>query len=317
VLTRRIDIPDLAKHFRITVAEVETKLADVRARMLAVRAKRVPPGLDDKVLASWNGLALAAFAEAARVLGDGGYRAIAERNAALVREVMWRDGVLLHTYKDGVARIEGMVEDYAYYGLGLVELFKLTGEMAHLDWAREMLDILLERFRDMEGGGFYETAKGAEELILRQKSFFDSATPSGNGAAALLALWLSRYYSRPEWEGYAIEAIGLVRDQLVDAVTGFGTLWQAIEFLFSPPRELIIVGAPAARAPLEREAGRHYVPWLAVAPSSGGSGLPLFEGREDATAPLAYLCENMACQLPVGTPEALGAQLAGGSGGQG
>ncbi len=163
---------------------------------------RVPPGLDDKILASWNGLALAAFAEAARVLGEPGWRAIAERNAAFVRAKLRSDGGLLHTYKNGRANVAGMLEDYAYYALGLVELFKLTGDLTHLDWARELFDVIAAAFHDDALGGFFETADGGEQLVLRQKSLFDAATPAGNSAAALLALWLDRYFGSHYAERY-------------------------------------------------------------------------------------------------------------------
>ena len=299
----------VAAQFALEPGALLAKVEEMRARMLATRDRRVPPGLDDKVLTSWNGLALAAFAEAARVLGDDRYRVMAERNAAFVRARLWVDGKLLHTYKAGVARVDGMLEDYAYYGLGLVELFKLTGEMEHLEWARELLEAILAAFRDGDGGGFFETGTGSEELLLRQKSFFDAATPSGNGAAALLGMWLGRYYGRGEWEELAVEVAGQVHDHLLQAPTGFGTVWQAIEFVIAPHREVVVVGQPAERAGLERGVGRRYLPFVVVAPTTDAVGLPLFEGRAVESGAMAYVCENMACRLPVATAEELGRQL--------
>jgi hypothetical protein len=279
-------------------------------RLLAERAKRAAPGLDDKVLTSWNGLALAAFAEAARVLNDSTYRAAAERNVAFVRGTLWRDGRLLHSYCAGEARVDGMLEDYAYYGLGLVELYKLTGDLSHIDWARELFEILLRDFHDADHGGFFETRSGGEELLLRTRPLFDAAAPSGNGAAALLALWLGRYFARPDWEQVvAIEVIGIVSDFLPDAPTGFGSIWQCIEFLLSPARELVVLGEPGARLWFEREAAKRYLPWLVLAPSAGNGGLPLLEGREDASVPMGFLCENRACGLPARTPTELARQL--------
>ena len=106
-----------------------------------------------------------------------------------------------------------MLDDYCFVGLGLVELFKLTGDMALLEWARELWEAVLSRFRDVEGGGFFETPADSEPLLLRQKAFFDAATPSGNGAAALLGLWLGRYYGRNDWELQAEEVAGQVADR--------------------------------------------------------------------------------------------------------
>ncbi|MEE8337701.1 MAG: thioredoxin domain-containing protein [Dehalococcoidia bacterium] len=298
-------------------SEEEERLRAMRERLLAVRDGRVPPGLDDKLLTSWNGLALAAFAEAGRVLGDARYRAVAERNAAFVRERLWhpsgdtQGGLLLHTYKAGVAKVDGLLEDYSYYGLGLIELYRATGDLAHLDWAAELLDAVLTRFADADGPGFFDSPSDGEALLLRQQSYYDSAVPSGNGSTALLALSLGRTLARPEWEQIGRETAEAAGDQMLAAPTGFGTTWQAIELMQAPHHEVAIVGDPAAREPLERELARHFLPSTVIAPAATGGGLPLLEGRdgESATGALAYVCEQMACQLPVATAEELAAQL--------
>ena len=308
VLSRRTDpVPGAAGLDAEAFAE---RIDGWRQTLFEERAKRIPPQTDDKVLTSWNGLALAAFAEAARVLGDPHLRDITERNARFVRERMWSDGILLHTYKDGVARIEGMLEDYAYYGLGLVELYRLTGEREHLDWANTLVDVIVERFHDDENGGFFETADGAEELLFRQKPRFDQATPSAGASTALLALTLQRYGLRTDGEAIAREVVGGVQALILDAATGFGATLQVIDLLASPPRELAIVGEPQARAPFERAAAARFLPGLALAPAAAPNGLPVLEGREaPAGGATAWLCENMACQLPAGAPEELSAQI--------
>ena len=281
-----------------------------RRTLFEARSGRIPPQTDDKVLTSWNGLALAVFADAARVFGDGHLREIAERNARFVRERMWSEGALLHTYKDGVARIDGMLEDYAYYGLGLVELYQLTGEREHLDWANELLDVIVARFHDDEAGAFFETAEGAEELLFRQKPRFDQATPSAGASTAQLALMLQRYGLRSDGDAIAREVVAGVQGLILNAATGFGATLQVIDLLASPPRELAIVGASEARAPFERAVAERFLPGLALAPAAAPDGLPLLEGREAPEGgATAWLCENMACQLPAATPEQLGGQL--------
>ncbi|MGI8926151.1 MAG: thioredoxin domain-containing protein [Tepidiformaceae bacterium] len=310
VLSTPLPVGEVAAKFGLAPQLFAEKIDELRQRMLAVREQRVRPGLDDKVLTSWNGLALGAFAEAARVFGDAEYRAVAEANAAFVREKLWRDGTLLHTYKGGSARIAGMLEDYTYYGLGLVELYRLTGDLAHLEWARELLEVVVGRFHDEEGGGLYETAEGGEQLLLRQKPLFDSATPSGNGAAALVAFWVGRYYARPDHEALAPEVLGQVQRHLLQAPTGFGSGWQVAELLLAPRLELAIVGAPGAREPFERVAAERYMPSLVLAPAAEGRGLPVLEGRaagEGGAA--AYLCRDMVCDLPVTEAGGLAAQL--------
>ena len=309
VLTRRYDREAVSARFDLSAEEIEAKLEELRETMFRARESRVKPGLDDKILTSWNGIALGAFAEAARVFNDAGYRAVAERNASFIRENLWQNGRLLHTWKDGHARIDGMLEDYAYLGLGLVELFKLTGDIAHLHWARDLMQGIVNEFRDEDSGGFFETSANAEKLLLRQKSWFDAATPSGNGAAALLALWLSRYYSRTDWEDLATEVLRQTADMMAGAPTGFGTLWQCVEFLLAPHQELVITGDAVARAPLEEAIAGYFLPFIAIGPTSSGDGLPMFEGREPREVALAYLCENMACRSPAATAEEIAAQL--------
>ncbi|MBK9612962.1 thioredoxin domain-containing protein [Candidatus Amarobacter glycogenicus] len=310
VLSARANLEDLVMRFSMPPETVLERVEAAAEAMLAVRAKRVPPALDDKVLTSWNGLAMAAFAEAGRVLGEVRYQVAAAELAAFIRSSVWREGRLSHTWKAGHAKVEGMLDDYCFVGLGLVELFKLTGDMALLEWARELWEAVLSRFRDVEGGGFFETPADSEPLLLRQKAFFDAATPSGNGAAALLGLWLGRYYGRNDWELQAEEVAGQVADHLLRAVAGFGTILQVIEFLATPGRELVIVGPPERRVAFEDAAATRFLPWTAIAPTADADGLPMFEGREPSgDAALAYVCENMMCLMPARTPEELVALL--------
>ncbi len=310
VLSARASIDELAQRFGTSVDAALERIEAARGVLLERRSQRVRPGLDDKVLTSWNGLALAAFAEAGRVLGEIRYQVAAAEVATFLRSSLWVDGRLRHTWKAGDARVDGMLEDYTYVGLGLVELYKLTGDVALLDWARDLWDVVRTQFHDDERGGYFETPADGEQLLLRQKSFFDAATPSGNGSAALLGLWLARYYSRNDWEQPVEEVVTQVADHLLRAVTGFGTILQAIEFLTSPARELVIVGDPTRRVALEQVAADRYLPWLAVAPTPDADGLPMFEGREPfSDEPLAYLCENQMCLMPARTAGELAAML--------
>ena len=320
VLSRYRPLAEVAREFGLDEGELEARLPAWRAALLAEREQRVWPGLDDKVLTSWNGLALAAFAEAGRVLGDARYLEIARRNAEFVRDAMWQagdgeqSGRLLHSWKDGVAKIDGLLDDYACYGLGLIELYRATGDLDHLTWAAELFEVIVQRFRDDEGGGFFEAPEDAERLILRQKPFFDAATPSGNGAAALLAFWLGRYLGRPEWEALAGEVVSQVSAKMAEGAGGFGSLLQVVELLVAPPREIAIVGSPEARAPFERELAGRFLPATLLAPAAGEGGLPVLEGR--AVSPgeaAAYVCADFVCALPARSVAELVSQLDEGS----
>lgn len=309
VLTRRYDPEEVQQEFSLSGDELEQRLDSLAQRLFEARSQRVWPGLDDKVLTSWNGMALEAFALAARVLGDDHYRDIALQNAAFVREAMWDGSKLLHTWKGGVAHVDGLLEDYAYYGLGLVELYQLTGDIAHLEWARDLFQVILAEFQDVERGAFFETPRSGEKMLFDQKSYFDAATPSGNAATAQLAWWLGRYYHNNEWERVLQSVVAQVQEHMLAAVTGFGSLWLAIELSLAPRQELVITGDTSAREALEEEAARRFLPWLLLAPGPEGTPLPHFEGREAAGSARAYFCEDMTCKLPVAEPVELSHQL--------
>ncbi|MDP2328414.1 MAG: thioredoxin domain-containing protein [Dehalococcoidia bacterium] len=305
VLSRPRPLADVASDLGLSVAAVEARLPGIRARLLEAREQRTRPGLDDKVLTSWNGLVLGAFAEAARILDEPARLEVARGIASFLKGTMWREGRLLHAYKAGVAKVDGLLEDYAYVGLGLVDLYRATGERAHLDWAVELFEAARARFHDDEGGGFFEAPLDGEALLLRQKPYFDSPTPGGNGAMALLAFWLGRYFARDDWEGVTLEVVSGVAGQLERAATGFGSVLQAVELLLAERREIAISGTPQARAPFEREVAARYLPAVLLAPGEEGA-LPVLEGRSVTGA---YVCRNFVCDLPATTLEALREQL--------
>ncbi|MGD9932507.1 MAG: thioredoxin domain-containing protein [Dehalococcoidia bacterium] len=300
---------EFAQKRGLSAEELDRRLASTRGKLFAARDRRIHPGLDDKVLTAWNGLALGAFAEAGRVFGNARWVSVAERCAAFLHDAMWDGQRLKHTWKAGISKVDAMLEDYAYLGLGLVDLFRATGDESHLGWARDLFAEVWEHFRDPSDGLFFETRAGAEHLIVRQKAFFDSATPGGSSAAGLLAFWLGRYFGDHDWVDCAEGVVASQRETMKQAPTGFGTLWQVAELLLAPRQELAIVGDDGQRSRFNATVAGLYIPWIALAPGSPGSQLPLFAGREPGTGGQAYFCQDMVCQLPVGTPADLAAQL--------
>ena len=192
----------------------------------------------------------------------------------------------------------------------LFRSYRATGDLDLVDWAAALLDAAIERFHDDEDGGFFESPSDGEELILRQKPFFDAPTPSGNGSIALLAAWLGRYLGRPEWESLSTEVIALVSAQLERAPTGFGATLQALTLTLTPHLEVAIVGEVAARAPFEREFARRFMPTALLAPAPNGGSLPILAGRDAPAGAIAYVCEDMVCDLPALDVETFRDQLA-------
>ena len=283
------------------------RLERVRARLLAARDARPQPGTDAKRLTSWNGLALAAFADAARILGDTDYLEVARQTAGFLRTMRREDGTLWHSFMAGRASVTGLLEDHALTGLGLVALYQAGGDPADLEWARELWTIIRRDFWDEDAGLFWSSGAGAEELLTRQAQFFDAAILSDTAAAALLGLWVSRYFGDEDAGATARRAVQTFSAEMNAAPTGLGGLWQAAAFLEAPPTEVVLVGTPAERAPLEREVARHFLPFTALSPGEAGTPLPLFEGRPGGGQ--AYVCRDRTCALPTSDPATLALQL--------
>jgi uncharacterized protein len=276
----------------------------LRRRLFELREQRPKPLRDDKAIASWNGLVLAALAEAGRRLERRDYLDTAERLAEfLLGPLSNEDGGLFRTYRDGRAKNSGFLEDYADVANGLYELHVATGELRWLEEASRLARLAIELFGDEERGGFFLTPAGGEELIARQKSFDDHPTPSGNSMLAFVLLKLARIYGDDELERRAVGVFRLIRETLPRAPHAFGHALSALDLHFSPSRELAVIGpvesevARAALAPFEPSTV------VAVGP---GEGVPLLDGKVLVDGqPAVYLCESFACQAPVTDAAAL------------
>ncbi|MDI1243523.1 MAG: thioredoxin domain-containing protein, partial [bacterium] len=267
----------------------------LRDKLFAAREARVKPFRDEKVLTAWNGLMLAAFAEAASVLDEPAYLEVAKKNADFQLKAMVVDGRILRTWKDGKAKLNGYIEDYANLADGLIELYQVSGEANYLHSARELADALITEFWDEENGGFFFTSNDHEELIVRNKDFFDNATPSGNSVAADVLLKLAKLYGEEKYERFATTVLRLAASQIRRFPSGFGRTLQAIEFRLADVKEIAIVSGDGSE--IEREIWSEYRPFKVVA--SGGD-VPLLEGRMSVDRKATvYVCENFVCKRPV------------------
>jgi uncharacterized protein YyaL (SSP411 family) len=271
---------------------------ETRARLLEIRARRPQPALDDKVIASWNGLALAALAEGARRLERPDLLAAAiELGTLLAVEPLWR------TLRDGHAKYPAFLDDYANVAHGLYELHVATGDLRWLREARRVALAAAGLFGDPEHGGFFLTPADGEPLVARQKAFDDNPTPAGSSMLAFVLLRLARIWGDDELEREAVGALRLVRDLLPRAPTAFGWALCALDLHLSPPRELAIVGGLGSD--VARAALRGFDPNAVVA-FGRADDVPLLEGKTLVDGrPAVYVCERFACQAPVTDPTEL------------
>ena len=309
----------VAGEFGISSEDLWERIAGIREKLLAFREERVRPGRDEKVLAAWNGLMLRAFALAARVTGREDYREAARRNATFLLENMKTDGRLRRSHKDGRARFNGYLEDYAMVADGLVGLYEATFETRWLAEADNLCDAMNELFWDEERRAFYDTPADHEELVTRPRDVYDNATPSGNSVAVEVMLRLALLLDRNDYRERAGEVLEEMGGGMEKIPSAFGRLLAALDFATSGTREIAIIGepdAPDTKALIDTVYAR-YLPNKVVAgrreDDAESAGLiPLLAERpkrdDKATA---YVCEGYACQAPTTDPEELARQLAG------
>ncbi len=277
---------------------------ELKARLLAERELRPKPLRDDKAIASWNGLALAALAEGARRLERPDWldaaRGVGE---FLLGPLSDEVGRLRRSYRDGRTSGAAFLDDYANVAHGLLELHVATGELRWLEEAHRLAGVAVELFLDEEHGGFFLAPADGEELVARTKPLDDHPLPSGNSMLAHVLLRLARLYGDDELERHATGVLRLLRPALERAPAAFGWGLVALDLWLSPPRELAVAGpvdSPVARAAL--------APWeprtvVAVGPAEG---VPLLEGKTLVDGkPAVYVCERFACRAPVTDPAGL------------
>ncbi len=302
---------NIAERFRISVTEVEQALAGARSKLFQARELRVKPGRDEKVLTEWNGLMIHALAECGMVLGRNDALNAAVKAADFILQHMSQpDGRLLRSYKDGRARLNAYLEDYAALIRGLLALYEATFDLRWLAEATRLAQVMFEQFHDAENGGFFQTGVDHEVLVARRKDVIDNAIPSGNSLAAEVLLRLAVFLDKNAYRREVGRIVLMLKDAMASQPTGFGRMLGVLDAYLAPSQEIAIVGdeADEATQALLRTASGKYLPHSVLAFKRPGeeSMLPLLQGRELVEGqPAAYVCENYACRLPVTTPEEL------------
>jgi uncharacterized protein YyaL (SSP411 family) len=311
ILTISMPAEEIAQRTGHSVPDINSHLEDARARMLAIRQERVPPGKDTKILTSWNALAVRAFAEAGRGFGRDDFLRAAERAAAFLLGDLRPGGRLVRSYKDGPSAIPAFLEDYAFLIEALLTLYETAFDPAYLTHAHTLVDEMIDLFWDDTAGAFFDSVV-SEELVIRPRGLFDNPIPSGNASAAFALMRLEALTGQSSYREYVLSVFRSVRDLLPRAPLAFGYLLCALDFAFSTPSQIAIAGNPLS--PDTRElietVFRRYLPHAVVAVGQPDTS-PLLEGRtlQDGAA-TAYVCEHFACKLPVTTAGELEALIA-------
>jgi uncharacterized protein len=310
----------VASEIGVSVEELEKSLAESRRTLYDVRKKRIPPLTDDKVLVAWNGLMIASMAEGARVLGNGAYLQSAERAAMFILGALERpDGGLFRTARAGKAHIDAYLEDYAFFGDALVDLYEAGASPSYLHQARLLAERVITDFGDADGGAFHQTAHGHEALIARPREGHDGAIPNANAVAARLLARVGFHFDRSDLKDRAIAALRAYGRSIERAPRAFATTLCVADFLLEGPVELAFVGPPehSGTEALVREVARHYLPNRIVehaavddVGAAKDGGLPLLVGKTLVHgAPALYVCQDFACKAPVTKPEDAAAML--------
>ena len=307
----------VADEFGLSQGELQTRIGEIRGKLFAVREGRVRPGRDEKVLAAWNGLMLRSFALAARVTGREDYREAAVKNATFLVEKMKENGRIHRSYKDGRARFNGYLEDYAMVADGLFAVYEATFETRWLVESDALMEAVSELFWDESQRAFYDTPTDHEELVTRPRDVYDNAAPSGTSVATEVLLKLALLLDRGDYRQRAEDVLEELAGGMEKIPGAFGRLLCALDFSASEPREVAMVGDPEAQdtrtlletvyagylpnkvvaghRPEDEEAGG-LIPVLAQRPARGGKAT-------------AYVCVEYACQSPTTDPEELSRQL--------
>jgi uncharacterized protein YyaL (SSP411 family) len=314
ILNVRVPLQNLSQRYSKQPEEIERIISDASAKLFAAREKRIKPGRDEKVLTSWNGLMISAFAKGYAVTNDGKYLDAARRAVSFVeKNLSAGDGRLYRTFKDGLTKLNAYLDDYAFYVAGLLDLFSVDTRAELLDKAVMYTDFMLKHFWDEQQNNLYFTSDDHEQLIVRTKNLYDLAIPSGNSVAAVN---LIRMYHYTQKANYLSAAEGIMKAGARAAAEnpfGFGQLLTAIYLYIKKPVEATVIEQkPGSRMALSLN--QRFIPdgVTAIVLQTEMANLqkyPFFKGRSTDGKDSAFVCRNFTCSLPITSESELGRQL--------
>jgi uncharacterized protein YyaL (SSP411 family) len=313
-----LTVDQAARLFKKNPHQIETLVANAKQKLFEARQKREKPFRDEKIITSWNGLMLSGLAEALKISSKPSFLAAANRTIDLIFTKLFSDGLLLHTYKDGKAKQLGFLDDYAFWGLGILDFYEAVFDHSALQRAIELTEIMVREFWDSSEGGFFYTGNSHEPLISRAKPVFDASVPSGNAKATELLLRMYHFTGREDFLSKAETVLRSYSHAMESQPFGFAHTLCALDFYLRKPKEVVLIGKPEDPKTGELLAviNAIYTPNMTlqlVAPDQPLEKIsPLLAGKTqiDGNA-TAYLCHNYTCSAPVTDPAELKSLLAG------
>jgi uncharacterized protein len=301
-----LTIEQASKLFRKDRSEIEALVVDAKQKLFTEREKRIKPFRDDKIIAAWNGLTLSGLAEAIKVSDNPACVAAVKLTIEFIFSKMLRDGFLLHTYKDGQAKLLGYLDDYAFVAMGLLDVYEAIFDRSVLERSIELTDIILREFWDEKDGAFFYTGKSHEPLISRTKPVFDGSIPSGNAMATQLLLRLFHITANDDYRKRAEKVLRSHYDAMESQPFGFAHMLCALDFYLNKPKEIVLVGKksePETTA-LVQEIHTHYLPNKVLQLVDPNESLerisPLLRGKSQIGGkPTVYVCSDSTCSAPV------------------
>ena len=306
ILCNNVNLSSVAFQAGISEDQLRQNLDSNAKKLLDVRSKRIAPGLDDKVLTSWNALMITAFAKGYRVTNEKKYLDAAEKCIDFIENNLVKDGKLLRTYKDGKAKLQGYLEDYSYFGVSLLDVFEINPELKFLERAQEIANYLVEHFWDSETNSFYMTADDHEKLIIRPKSNYDLSLPSGNSVAANLLLRLFHLTQDKKFLEISTKIMENQAQMAAENPFGFGHLLNTVFMYLQKPREITVLNSQNKEI-VDSLTNRFMPESILVTVKNENqlnnlSNLPFFEGKQfqnDKTS--VFVCKDFTCSLPLET----------------
>jgi uncharacterized protein len=300
ILLRRKQDAEAARDAGMEEGEWARRMEGMRRELLAARERRPRPGLDDKVLTSWNALMTKGYVAAYTALGGEGFLLSAVRNMEfLLGKGRRPDGGLYRNFTGGRFTINGFLEDYAYAAEALISLYQATFQEKWLTTARELADYAIAHFRDPVSGLFYFTSDLDKPLVARKMEIMDNVTPASNSSMAKVLFALGIYFGEESYSGLAAQMLGQVREEMPAYGSGYSN-WAILFLQLALPFHEVVIAGPGAEAK-RAELQSHYLPNKLLAGSASPSALPILEGRFAAERTALYVCRNRVCALPVET----------------